>query len=105
MKTHPKTPAAQHKRGIAVDPSLRGKGPKPGAINAGRPRDEWKAWLRQLVDSDETRHAIAAILCDPSHPAFPRTLQWADERGYGKETQALDGTLTLTVVRRDETAK
>lgn len=91
--------------GVAANPALRGRGPKPGSLNAGRPRDEWKAWLRTLVDSASTRDAIAAILSDPTHPAFPRVLSWADERGYGKEAQAIDGALTLTVVRRDETAK
>lgn len=93
-------------RGIAVDPSLRcttARGPKPGAINAGRPRDEWKAWLRSLVDSARTRDAIAAVLEDPTHPAFSRVLQWADERGWGKEVTPVDATVSqLVVIRRDE---
>lgn len=88
--------------GIAVNPEMRGHGPRPGAINAGRPRDEWKQWLRSLVDSDATRNAIEAILSDPTHPAFARVLHWADERGYGKEALPLEGGMTLTVVRRHE---
>lgn len=92
-------------RGVAVDPSLRcptAKGPRPGAPNAGRPRDEWKAWLRSLVDSDATRSAIAQVLSDPDHPAFGRVLQWADERGWGKEAQQVEGNHQLIVIRRDE---
>jgi len=111
MKSPKKSPrAARPLSGIAAqtaaDPSKRGpgRGPAPGAPNAGRPRDEWKAWLRTLVDGADTRLSIAAILADPTHPAFPRVLSWADERAYGKEAQALEGGLTLTVVRRDETA-
>lgn len=93
-------------QGVAADPSLRGpgKGPAKGAPNAGRPRDEWKAWLRSLVDSDTVRASIEAVLSDPTHPAFGRVLAWADERGWGKEAQQVEGTHQLVVIRRDETA-
>lgn len=104
----PKRAHAGPLRGIAVDPSLRGngKGPKAGAPNAGRPRDEWKAWLRSLVDSPLTRASIETILQDPTHPAFPRVLSWADERGFGKETTPIEATVTeLVVIRRDESAQ
>jgi hypothetical protein len=70
----------------------RGRGPKKGAPNAGRPLDEWKAYLRSLVDSAASRDAIVAILTDPSHPAYARVLAWADERGWGKESQQQDVT-------------
>lgn len=100
--TPPTTGTPRPKQGVAVHPEMRGRGPKPGAPNAGRPRDEWKAWVRSLIDSADTRAAIARILSDAGHPAFPRVLTWADERAYGKEAQALEGGLTLTVVRRDE---
>jgi hypothetical protein len=106
--TGPAVKPARRPAGIAVNAALRGKGrgPKPGAINAGRPRDEWKAWLRALVDSDTTRQSIAAILTDPTHTAFPRVLAWADERGYGKEIMPIDATVSqLVVIRRDESAQ
>ena len=54
------------------------------------------------MDAEGTRQAIETILRDPAHPAFGKVLQWADERGWGKEAQAVEGGLTLTVVRRDE---
>ena len=91
-------------RGVALHPEMRGKGrgPAKGAPNAGRPREEWKAWLRSLVDSQPVREAIEAVLSNPEHPAFGRVLQWADERGWGKEAQQVEGHHQLVVVRRDE---
>jgi hypothetical protein len=88
----------------------RGRGPKPGARSLerppGRPRDEWKAWLRSLIDSPESRAAIEAVACDPNHPAYARVLQWAAERGYGKETEHVEvtgnegGPLEVRVTRK-----
>lgn len=116
MKSPDKTPTAKRsertaakkapgpKRGLAVHPEMRGRGPAPGT--GGRPRDEWKAWLRSLVDSPLTRTSIEMILQDPTHPAFPRVLSWADERGYGKEVTPIDATVSqLVVIRRDESAQ
>lgn len=107
MSTHKTTKPGRNAvlRGVAVDPSLRcatAKGPAKGAPNAGRPRDEWKAWLRSLVDSPPVRAAIEAVLSDPEHPAFGRVLAWADERGWGKEAQQVEGSHQLVVIRRDE---
>ena len=68
----------------------------------GRPRDEWKAWLRSVVDSGGTREAIEAILRDPSHPAFGRVLAWADERGWGTEVTPVEADATLRVVVQRE---
>jgi hypothetical protein len=45
---------------------------------------------------------LRAILSDPSHPQFLKALEFATERGYGKEVQPMEGDLKLTVVRRDE---
>jgi hypothetical protein len=89
--------------GIAVDPSKRGPGGVTGAPNAGRPREQWKAWLRGLVDSPATREAVLRVLGDPDHPQFARVLAWADERAFGREQQVVAGDHQLTVVRRDET--
>jgi hypothetical protein len=43
--TAKKSPAKSRKQGVAVDPSLRGRGPAKGAPNAGRPPSEVKAAL------------------------------------------------------------
>lgn len=80
----------------------QGRGPRPGT--GGRPRDEWKAALRDLVSSDDAIARLAAILSDPAHPQFLRAMEFAAERGYGKEAQALEGDVRLTVIRRDESA-
>lgn len=83
-KTHPKKPF------LGKGDPRNGRGPAKGAPNAGRPRDEWKAWLRAQVDGPEGRAAIMAVLQDPSHPAFATVLKWADQRGWGPEPQALE---------------
>lgn len=85
------------------DPRIRpGKGPKPGT--GGRPRDEFKALLRELASRPETVAGLDAILSDPAHPQYLRALEFVTERGYGKEAQAIEGGLTLNVVRRDESS-
>lgn len=81
---------------VKGDPRIR-----PGR-NGGRPKDEWKAALRALASADEVLDAVAAILSDPSHPQFLRALEYASERGYGKEAQGVEGDVRLTIVRRDE---
>jgi hypothetical protein len=77
----------------------------PRLANTGRPLEEWKGWLRSIVDTDRTRAAIEMVLSDPDHPAFAKVLTWAEERGWGKEKQALDARLQLEVVRRDEAGR
>jgi hypothetical protein len=73
----------------AGDGRPRGRGPAKGSPTAGRPRDEWKAWLRSVVDSAPSRDAISAVVQNPEHPAYARVLAWADDRGYGKEVQSV----------------
>ena len=68
----------------------------------GRPRDEFRAMLREAASSDTVLAGLQLILKDPSHPQFLKALEFAAERGYGKEVQPMEGGLTLTVVRRDE---
>lgn len=73
-----------------------------GHGKGGRPKDEWKAALRELASADEVLDAVRAILQDHSHPQFLRALEYASERGYGKEAQGVEGDVRLTIVRRDE---
>lgn len=58
--------------------------------------------LREAVSSDVVLAGLQSILRDPSHPQFLKALEFATERGYGKETQPMEGDVKLTVVRRDE---
>ena len=67
----------------------RGRGPKKGAANAGRPPNEFKAQLAALASREETIRALAAILEDPNHPHFIHALKFAADRGYGRPTQPL----------------
>lgn len=83
-----------------ADDPRRGRGPKKG--HGGRPRDEFRAALREAVSADAVLEALERILRDPDHPAFLRAVEFAAERGYGKEASPVEGGLTLTVVRRDE---
>jgi hypothetical protein len=42
--------------------SRRGRGPQKGAPNAGRPTEEFKAWLEGLMDQPEKRQVFEAYL-------------------------------------------
>ena len=67
----------------------RGRGPRRGAANAGRPPDEFRAELAQLVSRDETLRALATILSNPNHPHFVHALKYCADRGYGKPLQGV----------------
>jgi hypothetical protein len=75
-----------------------GRGPAKGAPNAGRPPDEWKAALRAMASRDEVMaHVESVLLAGPDHPFFDRALQYVTEHGYGRASQPLEhsGTVTL----------
>ncbi len=83
--------------GVAVDPSLRGRGPKKGAPNAGRPPDAWKALCRELASSDELIEKAKLVLRVPNHPAWLGAWKFLTEQGYGKPTQPVEGDMTLRI--------
>lgn len=69
----------------------QGNGPKPGAPNAGRPRDEWKARLQAMASRDEVlAHVEATLLQGPEHPFFQRALDYVTDHGYGRATQPIE---------------
>lgn len=71
----------------------KGRGPKPGAPNAGRPRDEWKARLQAMASRDEVLAHVEEVLLDgPGHPFFARALEYVTDHGYGRAQQSLDVT-------------
>lgn len=78
----------------------RGRGPKKGAPNAGRPPDQWKEECRKLVSRNEMLDRARAVLDNPEHPAWLGALKFLTEQGYGRAAQTLDLTSdnTLTVV-------
>lgn len=77
----------------------------PGNKGGGRPRDEWKAALASMASSDEVmKHLRAVLSLGPEHPFFGKALEFAAERGYGKEATPIehDGSVTLDVRIRAE---
>lgn len=75
----------------AGDPR-NGRGPKKGAPNAGRPRNEHLAWCRQMVSDPKCEAAVQAVLANQKHPAFATMWKAVAERGYGKPREELDVT-------------
>lgn len=70
-----------------------GRGPAPGAPNAGRPPDEWKARLRAMASRDEVlTHVETVLLAGPDNPFFDRALQYVTDHGYGRAQQHVDLT-------------
>lgn len=75
-----------------------------GYHNGGRPKDEWKAKLRELASSDTVLEGLQSILSDKTHPQYLKALEFAAERGYGKEVTPVEqsGSMALNVVIRSE---
>lgn len=63
---------------------------KPGnAGGSGRPPDEFKARLRELVTQADKAGHLEAVLSDPDHPQWLAALKFATEYGYGKPPQSV----------------
>jgi hypothetical protein len=77
---------------IELHPELRGRGPAKGAPNAGRPPDEFKAFMRSLVSRDEVSEALGRVLGNPNHPQYVQAYKMAAEFGYGRASQAVQLT-------------
>lgn len=75
----------------------RGKGPEKGAPNAGRPPDKFKELCRELATGQKTIEAVEAILEDQDHSQFMAALKWASEHGYGRPSQPLEHSGTITI--------
>lgn len=93
---------------VSGDPRIqRGNGPAKGAPNAGRPRDEWKAKLRELASRDLTlQHVDAVLAAGPDHPFYGKALDYVTDHGFGKAAASVDVTsggepLKIIVTRDD----
>lgn len=87
-KSAGKSVGAANLRPFANGPDARrGRGPKKGAPNAGRPPEEWRAWLKSVIDGPEARAQLAAILTDADHPAYARVLALGLDRTFGSVAQ------------------
>ena len=61
----------------------RGRGPKKGAPNAGRPRKEAIAWCMAAVSDPKGDKAVKDILHNPKHPQFVAIWSKLMDRAYG----------------------
>jgi hypothetical protein len=81
---------------------------KVGGVNpgGGRPKDEFKARMRELASGAETEAALTKILNDSTHPHYMKALAFAAEHGYGKPTDHVEvsgkdgGPIAMTVTFR-----
>lgn len=68
----------------------RGRGPKKGAPNAGRPRNEFKQEMRALASDEAVLTRLRQLLWQCTDPTtFIRALAFTTEHGYGKATQPI----------------
>lgn len=65
----------------------RGRGPKKGAPNAGRPPLEHINWCKEVVSDPAAEAAVKAILRNPKHPQFASLWAKIADRGYGTAPQ------------------
>ena len=61
--------------------------------SSGRPPDEWKRALAQLVTRDATLEHVRAVLdAGADHPQFFRALAYCTDHGLGRAAQPVDLT-------------
>jgi hypothetical protein len=101
----PKKPASLKRQGRETPKKNGGilRIGNPGNAGGGRPKDEFKARMRELASGPETEAALTRILKDSTHPHYMRALAFAAEHGYGKPTDHVElsgqggGPLEMTV--------
>lgn len=74
-----------------ADDPRRGRGPKKGAPNAGRPPDKHREECQRMISDPKCEKAVRSILGNPKHPAFAPMWRIVAERGYGKTPQPITG--------------
>lgn len=75
-------------------------GGKPGHRGgSGRPPAKFKDWVREILESDETKSQIQRILRDADHPSFSTVLGKLLPYGYGSPSSApIDHAPNVTIV-------
>lgn len=71
---------------------------RPGT---GRLPDVFKARMALLASRQKTVKNVEKILDNPNHPLFGKMLDFAAERGFGKESTPVDATVTVKVIREE----
>ena len=77
---------------VSGDPRA-GRGPAPGAPNAGRPPDEFKRIMQGIVSRDEAVRRLAQLASGEktvSDEIFLKAFKESADRGYGKAVQPLE---------------
>ena len=84
----------------------QGRGAAKGAPNAGRPRDEWKARLQAMASSDAVLdHVHQTLENGPSDPFFQRALDYVTDHGYGRATQPIELSGTVSISKELDAAR
>ena len=67
-----------------ADDPRRGRGPKKGAPNAGRPRKAHVEWCQTVISDPLVEAAALAVLRDSKHPLFANLWGKVADRAYGR---------------------
>jgi len=67
----------------------------------GRPPNEYKKLMAELLNSPEAIDALRTVLRDPENRGYAAVRRLVEERAYGKVPQAIDASVTgkLLLVR------
>lgn len=71
-----------------ADDPRRGRGPKKGAPNAGRPPKQYVEWCKTVLSNKQTEAAVRKILRNAGHQQFSQLYGRIAERAYGRAGQA-----------------
>jgi len=74
-----------------ADDPRRGRGPKRGAPNAGRPPTEHIEWCQKVLADPAVEAAVKSVLSDPEHRSFPILWKAVADRAYGRPVQPVSG--------------
>lgn len=91
----------------ATSTSFGGKAGNPRNTTipgTGAPPEVFRRRMALLASRAKTVKQVEEILDDKDHQHFMRALEYATDRGYGKEAQPLDGELTIRIVEGEENA-
>lgn len=97
-KTEAKSPAKKRE----LIPQKHGGALMTGGTNkggTGRPPDEFRRILRDMVSRDDRLKHVETVLENPEHPQWMAAWKWATEHGYGKPVQPVEqsGNISLTI--------
>ena len=88
---------------VKGDPRIqRGRGPKPGAPNAGRPPKAFKDFLAELRQNPKVQEALEKAATDHEARNFKAALDVIVRYDYDVPAEKIDHTHTLTDEQREK---